>query len=272
MKVAKFHGAGNDFILINNTIEKIPYDVLSDLAKQLCHRRFSIGADGLILADESPLDNHVKMVFFNADGSPGEMCGNGARCLARFVYEEKLAGETILLDTPAGAVEAKRLDEILYWIRLPLPSVLRKEDLTVNNQVFSADYIELGDPGVPHLCVELPVLDQIDPTDLFELGKALRHHPNLPKGANVNFYKCLEKNHYLEKTFERGVEDFTLACGTGSASVAIAIQQKNPCLKMERIRFSVPGGDLFIESDWDDNKINSIDLIGNAIRVFTTEL
>lgn len=271
MKITKMHGAGNDFILMNNLEERIPDEDLNDLAIKLCHRRLSIGGDGLIVADHSDLYD-IKMVFINADGSRGEMCGNGARCFARFCYEEGLVKETMTIDTLAGKVEASRIDEHVYKVRLPNPSVIREMDLSVSNQDIEATYVELGNPGVPHLCVELHNLDTISQEVLFELGKSLRWHQKLNKGANVNFYKKITDTRYLEKTFERGVEDFTLACGTGSASVAVTLWTKFPHLKDKRIELEVPGGLLKIDARWNKDSILELNLIGPTEVVFKTKL
>ena len=272
MRFSKLHGAGNDFILINNITARLADESLAELARRLCERRLGIGADGLILADRPSAQADVKMVFFNADGSRGEMCGNGARCLARFAYEEGLAPAEMTLETPAGQVLAKRLDVDQYWVRLPNPSLIKSLRLAYRGDVIIADYIELGDPGVPHLAVALPDLAKRPAEELFTMGRELRYHADLAKGANVNFYQLLTPQHYLAKTYERGVEDFTLACGTGSASVALALQQAEPELRDKRLQFSVPGGELFIEADWHLDTVLSVDLIGPSVRVFDGQL
>lgn len=272
MRFSKMHGAGNDFILINNVTARLADESLAELARRLCDRRLGIGADGLILADSPSGQADVKMVFFNADGSRGEMCGNGARCLARFAYEEGLAPAEMTLETPAGQVLAKRLGVDQYWVRLPNPSLIKSLRLAYRGDVIIADYIELGDPGVPHLAVKLPDLAERPAEELFTMGRELRYHTDLAKGANVNFYQPLAPEHYLAKTYERGVEDFTLACGTGSASVALALQQADPELRDKRLQFSVPGGELFIEADWQSETVLSVDLIGPSVRLFDGQL
>ena len=111
MKFTKIHGAGNDFIIINNMIEKLPPEVFGKLAKKLCARRLSIGADGLMVVDYPDGDADFKMRFYNSDGSVGEMCGNGARRIARYGYENKLAGEIQHIETTAGLVTGHRKDQ-----------------------------------------------------------------------------------------------------------------------------------------------------------------
>ena len=122
------NGAGNDFIIINNIIERIPAERLPDAARKLCHRRFSIGADGLMAVEKAENDGDFRMLFFNSDGSMGEMCGNGARCICRYGYENGLAGETQRVETTAGMVTGSRLSEREYRIRLNDPAVLRLDE------------------------------------------------------------------------------------------------------------------------------------------------
>ena len=272
MKITKMHGAGNDFILINNFTQQLGEDVLPELARSLCSRRLSVGADGLILADKPLAEGDIRMVFYNSDGSRAEMCGNGARCLARFAYEQGLVNQEMTIETLAGPVEAKRIDDTNYWIRLPNPSLIEKTALDYENSEIESHYVELGNPGVPHLCVELNDLATISQAKLYKMGHYLRNHPDLPHGANVNFYQSLDRGHYLEKTFERGVEDFTMACGTGSAAVALAVQTDQPDLRHAKIHFTVPGGELFIESRWLNETVLSVDLIGPTEVVFVAEL
>lgn len=271
MTITKMHGTGNDFILINNIKEQIPDSDLDALARSLCHRRFSVGADGLILADHSTSED-IRMIFINADGSRGEMCGNGARCFSRFCYEEGLVSESMSMETLAGKVESRRIDESFYQVTLPNPWVINDMTLEVQGRDMDATYVELGHPGVPHLCTELHNLEDIDQDELFLLGKTLRGHRDLVKGANVNFYKKLKEGTYLEKTFERGVEDFTMSCGTGSASVAITIWKKNPQLKNTPIELEVPGGRLIVEAKWDHDQVKELLLTGPTEVVFRTTL
>ena len=231
MKFTKMQGAGNDFIVINNIKEKIPHEELPELARTLCTRRMSVGADGLMAAEAAQQGGDFRMLFFNGDGSMGEMCGNGARCIARFGYEEGLAGEEMVIETTAGSVSAQRLSENRYRVRLNDVTTMelnKKMTVDVNDVLTEWDcaYVELGNPGIPHLAVEYRDLEKTDPKDLWALGSALRHHKSLPKGANVNFYEILEDGRIFERTFERGVEDFTYACGTGTGSVAAVLTQQ----------------------------------------------
>jgi diaminopimelate epimerase len=185
-----------------------------------------------------------KMLFFNSDGSMGEMCGNGARCICRYGFENGLAGEVQRVETVAGLVTGQRISQRLYRIRLNDPSVIDLDrSVSVNGVRYECAYVELGNPGLPHAVVPYPNLKNADEHTLRELGRALRWHPAFPKGANINFYEITGEDEVYERTFERGVEDFTYACGTGTGSVGASLavsaariragQEDAPALKAE---------------------------------------
>ena len=194
MQFKKYQGAGNDFIIINNISEGIPREKLSRIAAEMCPRRMSVGADGFMAAEKPQQGGDFRMLFYNSDGSEGEMCGNGARCIARFGYEEGLAGEEMKIETAAGMVCAARLEEDRYKVRLNDVTTM---DLECKLQVeidgkfseWDCAYVELGNPGIPHLVVEYRGLAEADEKVLWKIGNALRRHDSLPKGANVNFYE-----------------------------------------------------------------------------------
>ena len=127
MKFWKMNGAGNDFIVLNNLEEKIPVEAIPQIAKTLCERHMSIGADGFMVVDAPTQGGDYKMLFFNSDGSMGEMCGNGARCICRYGYEIGLAGETQTVETTAGIITGQRIDRRLYKIRLNDPTTVKTE-------------------------------------------------------------------------------------------------------------------------------------------------
>lgn len=186
------------------------------LAVRLCKLT---GADGFMAVDDSDVAD-FRLHFYNADGSRGEMCGNGARCICRFAYDRGIAGAEMTVQTDAGLVPGWRLDENQYRVKLNNPSVLdlhRKGDVA---------YVELGDPGVPHAVAEYQGDLWADADSLWETLRALRYDPAFPKGANVNFYQSLGENEVRVLTFERGVEDYTLACGTGCGSIASTLWKK----------------------------------------------
>lgn len=268
MKFTKMHGAGNDFVIINALTEGIDPADAPELARKLCARRTGIGADGLMLTAKADNGGDFKLLFFNADGSLGEMCGNGARCIARYGYEHGLAGKKQRIETTAGLVTGERITDALYRVRLNDPSVI---DLDRRAEGYSCAYVELGCPGIPHAVVLLDDWDGMPCDELFALGKKLRFSPAFPKGANVSFVKLIGKDKVKAVTFERGVEDFTLACGTGSGSIVAALTLKG-LVSGEDVTVSMPGGDLFISLCRDKSRIYDIYLTGPTCKVCEGEI
>lgn len=245
----KMQGAGNDFIVINNIELGYTGAELSALAKQACTRKVSVGADTLIAIEPAKADGDFYTRYYNADGSEAEMCGNGARCIARFAYETKLAGAEQIIETIAGDVPAKRIDQRTYQVQLNSSTTFKPDmKLAVAGQEIVADYVELGDPGIPHLVVPYPDLAMTELETIFELARQLRHYPEFKKGANVNFYDLLADGSVVERTYERGVEDFTLACGTGTGSVSYALVKKG-LVKPNPVIVEVLGGELQVKVD-----------------------
>ncbi|MEG1067742.1 MAG: diaminopimelate epimerase [Anaerovoracaceae bacterium] len=272
MKFTKIHGAGNDFIIINNIEEKIDKSQFSNMAKRLCNRRLSIGADGLMIVDLPTGNNDYKMHFYNSDGSQGEMCGNGARCICRYGYEHNLACEIQYVETLAGLVTGYRLSKRQYKIELNTPTIIELEKvLVVDNQPYHCSYIELGNPGLPHLVIHYPNLETANPENMRGIAKRLRYHPDLPKGANVNFYDVKDDTHIIGLTYERGVEDFTLACGTGAGSTALALVLLGK-VDNTGLSIKVPGGELFVEVILDDKEVQKLYLSGPTNIVAVGEI
>ena len=146
----KMNGTGNDFLLINNMEEHLSPEIFPTLARTLCHRQFSIGADGLMIVDTPVQGGDYRMWFYNNDGSTSEMCGNGARCICRYGYENGLAGEVQRVETTAGLVIGQRIDKRLYRIRLNDPADIRLDiPIEANGVCYTGSYMELGDPGIP---------------------------------------------------------------------------------------------------------------------------
>lgn len=264
MKFTKMQGAGNDFIVINNIEEKLPQAQFAALARRLCTRRMSIGADGMMIVDAPQNGGDYRMYFYNADGSLGEMCGNGARCIARYGYEKGLAGEMQRVETTAGLVVGQRRDKRMYTVRLNDITKF-EQDVTaeIDGKTVQCDYLELGDPGLPHAVVMLDGDCAMTQEALRELGRKLRANSAFPKGANVNFCRVIGENEVEELTYERGVEDFTLACGTGTGSVVAALMCRG-LVSGENTKVHVPGGELFItlNTDPQTQKITDIYLTG----------
>ena len=267
MKFTKMQGAGNDFIIIDIDSENIPVSALSGVAKRICSRRLSVGADGLMAVTKAENGGDYKMLFYNSDGTEGEMCGNGARCIARYGYENGLAGETQHIETVSGTVVGRRISERRYCVRMNDPTVI---DLSREAAGISCAYIELGNPGLPHAVVELD-FDEMPDDKLYDLGKQLRWSDAFPKGANVNFCRVAGENHIIAKTFERGVEDFTLACGTGASSLVAALTLMGK-VTGENVKVDMPGGQLEISLTVEGETVKDIFLTGPTNIVAVGEI
>ena len=262
MKFWKMNGAGNDFLVLNNLEEHLPADVFPIIARTLCERHLSIGADGFMVVDAPTQGGDYKMLFFNSDGSMGEMCGNGARCICRYGYENGLAGETQTVETTAGIVTGRRIDSRLYQIRLNDPTTIQLDcPVEVDGVKYACSYVELGDPGLPHAVIPYHDLRNADANALRELGRKLRWSPVFPKGANVNFYEIIGEDHIYERTFERGVEDFTYACGTGTGSVAAVLTLRGK-VSGRGVRADMTGGTLFVDVERVHSHIAGLYLTG----------
>ncbi|WP_312353457.1 diaminopimelate epimerase [Aminipila sp.] len=273
MKFTKMQGAGNDFIVINNMELNIPVEKLSDIAKKVCERRVSVGGDALMVVDRASRDGDFQMRFYNSDGTVGEMCGNGARCIARYAYENKIAGETMVIETLAGNVWAWRMDKRRYKIRLNNPERIElNNDICMDGKMYECSYIELGNPGLPHAVIKLQGLSSYENNEIFQLGSKIRHYKEFPKGANVNFYEVIQGNDVRVKTFERGVEDFTLACGTGSGSTAAILTLKGVVKKGETVNLHVPGGVLSVDVELNGEQVKNLYLIGDTNIVAVGEI
>ena len=262
MKFWKMNGAGNDFLVLNNLEEHLPVECLPEIARTLCERRLSIGADGLMVVDAPQEGGDYRMLFYNSDGSIGEMCGNGARCICRYGYENGLAGETQTVETTAGIVTGKRIDRRLYRIRLNDPTTIKLDAaVEVDGVRYACSYVELGNPGLPHAVVPYHNLKGADENELRELGRAIRWHSSFPKGANVNFYEMTGEDRIFERTFERGVEDFTYACGTGTGSL-VAVLTLQGKVSGQGVKVDMTGGQLVIDAEREGSRITALYLTG----------
>lgn len=262
MKFWKMNGAGNDFVILNNLEERLPLDSLPGIARKLCERHLSIGADGLMVVDAPTEGGDYKMRFFNSDGSVGEMCGNGARCICRYGYENGLAGETQVVETTAGKVTGQRIDQRLYRVRLNDPTTVKLDSpVEIDGIRYACSYVELGNPGLPHAVVPYHNLKDADENELRELGRAIRWYSGFPKGANVNFYELTGEDEIYERTFERGVEDFTYACGTGTGSVVTVLTLQGK-VSGHSVRVRMTGGELIIDAERVHSHIASLYLTG----------
>ena len=272
MRFWKMNGAGNDFISLNNMEEGLPEEAFPILARTLCAPHRSLGADGFMVVQPAQGEGDFRMGFYNSDGSVGEMCGNGARCICRYGYETGLAGETQRVETTAGLVTGRRISRREYQVRLNDPTTISlQEELEAEGKTWPCAYVELGNPGLPHAVVPYPGLAGADPQALFRLGRALRNHPRFPKGANVNFYEVTGPNQVLEKTYERGVEDFTLACGTGTGSVVTVLTLLGQ-VSGQGVQVTMAGGVLTVDVERQGDQVTGLYLTGPTNLVAKGEI
>lgn len=262
LKFWKMNGTGNDFILLNNLEEHLPEEIFPRIAKTLCQRHLSIGADGLMVVDAPLRNGDYRMRFYNSDGSLGEMCGNGARCICRYGYETGLAGERQTVETTAGIVTGQRINKRLYKIRLNTPTTIElSHSLEIDGVSYPCAYVELGTPGLPHAVVPYANLHSANKSQLRELGRKIRWHKSFPKGANVNFYEIIGSDEIYGQTFERGVEDFTYACGTGSGSIVTVLTMQGK-VSGTSVQVDMLGGHLIVDVIRDGSKIRDLFLTG----------
>jgi diaminopimelate epimerase len=216
----KMSGSGNDFIIIDNRNNIVDESDLSNFIVNVCRRKMSVGADGVILVENTG-NADFKWRFFNSDGSVAEMCGNGARCVARFAYLNNIAGSNMSFETLAGLVKAEVIEERVK-VKMTDPFDLEMDvTIELKNGLTSIYSINTG---VPHVVM---VKNSIDDIDIVKIGREIRYHDRFsPAGTNVNFVCHVKDNTIAIRTYERGVEDETLACGTGAAASAIVIAQK----------------------------------------------
>lgn len=211
----KLTGAGNDFIVVDER----DCDVDPGwLAERLCRRARSLGADGLILL--APEDGDLRVRFYNPDGSRAEMCGNGSRCAARDARDRGLvAGPFFRLLSDSGPLEVRSLPNQVYAVSMPIPTELRPDALTatVGGQPTPVHTVHVG---VPHAVLIVADADALSDEELTRVGRHLGRHPAFPAGTNVNVVSRLREGGLRQRTYERGVEGLTLACGTGATASA----------------------------------------------------
>ena len=250
--VAKLHGTHNDFVLIDERTPQLT--AYPDLAKKWCERHGSIGADGLLVIAPS-LTADVKMRIFNPDGGEAEMCGNGIRCLARYLHEAG-AREDLRVETTAGVIEThvESHKDGNYWIRVKLgPPKFEKRELTDER----ATFVSLGNP---HVVLFVKGLDDVDLD-----ATAASFNAKIPGGTNVHVAAQVTADRFVVRHVERGAGK-TLACGTGAVAVAVAAISRG--LTKSPVFLDVPGGRLMVE--WDG--IGEAFLHGDAVRVFDTTM
>ena len=269
MLITNMHGAGNSFCLVENLHGELQGEDLQSLALRLCSAENGPGADGLIVLTPAQGDEDFGMLFYNSDGSLGEMCGNGARCVARYGVEHGLVKDAahIRFRATAGLILARRIDETLYEVRLNNPSVIDlHRPVSDGERVFDSAYVELGEPGIPHAVIETPEEDFLDLDALRARGRALRCSQVYPRGANVSFVSVTSPQRVRALTYERGVEDFTLACGTGSGSIVLTLLLRGR-LRGDRATVDMPGGQLSVRLVREGEQIRDLFLTGPTAYV-----
>lgn len=259
----KMHGAGNDFIVIENLVGALSFS--PEQIRTLCERRFGIGADGLILVGESPnADLDAQMIYYNANGSRGEMCGNGARCFSAFAFNRGFGKNNELrFLTDAGPLTASKTKNGLYTIEMPSPNDFELNiDLQLASEPLLVHFVNTGVPHIVHFT------DNIASIDLTSLGPPIRYHDAFsPHGVNVNVAQIDADQTIKIRTYERGVENETLACGTGATATALIAHL---LFKTEKpVPIEVAGGEV-LEIDFQkaDNVFSNVTLTGPAKTVF----
>ena len=211
----KMSGSGNDFRIIDNRESLVKNSEKRDFVSKICIPKVSVGADGVIFIENSEKVD-FKWDFYNGDGSSAEMCGNGGRCVARYAYEKKIASNKMAFETTAGTIEAEVKGNYVR-IKLTNPENLQRNiDIDLNGKMYQVDSLNTG---VPHAIIYTrDIMDEA----VFGLGRCIRSHPIFsPAGTNVDFVQKQGENELRVRTYERGVEDETLACGTGVVASAL---------------------------------------------------
>jgi diaminopimelate epimerase len=250
----KYHGTGNDFIIIDNRTLFFPKDN-SKLIKKMCDRHFGIGADGLILLEYGK-ENGLYMHYFNANGKIGSMCGNGGRCFVHFTKFLGLTNDELSFNATDGEHEATLLSNGFISLKMNDVSKIDKQ----------ADHLFL-DTGSPH---HVQYVDDLKNFDVEGIGKDIRYRIYDKEGSNVNFVEKLEDDLFYVRTYERGVEDETFSCGTGVTAVALASYESKRT-DSTIIRLKTHGGELEERFAKEENKYINIHLIGPASMVYKGE-
>lgn len=248
MEFYKYQGTGNDFVMIDNRALDFPKN--QELIEKLCHRRFGIGADGLILL-ENDEQYDFKMVYYNADGNESSMCGNGGRCLVAFAFFLDIFEEKCTFNAVDGLHEAEINNGIIKLKMIDVENISNDgEDFVLNT-------------GSPHY---VQYIEDLEKLNVFAKGQEIRNSENYyQEGINVNFVEQISDNQIFVRTFERGVEDETYSCGTGVTASALTFLEKNNLLSVD---IKTLGGNLKVYAEKDGHSFKNIWLEGPAKQVF----
>ena len=266
LQFSKYQGLGNDFLMLDGRRAPEPdtaFGLTADWVRELCDRRFGVGADGVILALPASAGGELRMRIFNADGSEPEMCGNGIRCLARFLadIDGDGPGRTWQIDTLAGRIVPQLLDDGRIRVDMGAPFMVPEQvpttlavgpaglpqgELEIDGERFAVAAAGMGNPHVV-----IPV-DRVEEIDLERFGTGFEHHPAFPARTNVHFVEVLAPDHLVMRVWERGAGP-TLACGTGACATLVACHSLGLCER--RARLDLPGGPLQIQWDAGSGKV-----------------
>lgn len=261
----KMSGSGNDFILIDNRDAVVPEDELQAFIIGACRRKLSVGADGMILVESSSTAD-FQWRFFNADGSVAEMCGNGARCVARFAFLTHMVPRKMAFETLAGTINAS-VDEKTVKIQMTDPQALKSHfALDVAGVAMDVGSVNTG---VPHV---VAIVEDIETVDVVNTGRLIRNHPDFsPAGTNANFVSVDRTGEIFIRTYERGVEDETLACGTGNVAAALILAENRK--RMSPVTLTTRSGSrLTIHFDKCSDGYKHVFLEGDARVIYCGEL
>jgi len=255
LKFYKYQGTGNDFVMIDNRENVVLPTNINKTIASWCHRRMGIGADGVILFEKSK-NTDFRMVYFNADGNPGSMCGNGGRCIIQFAKDLGVIQDSTIFEAVDGIHHGKILDN--GSVALKMKDVEEIEIIDEKSYVLNT-----GSPHYIQFC-------EMIPEDVYSHGKKIRYSPlYMQHGINVNFIKVEAENSLTVATYERGVEDETYSCGTGVTAAAISYIHKSGLLGPHQIQIKTKGGPLTISiNKKSSSAYDEIWLIGPAIKVF----
>jgi diaminopimelate epimerase len=268
LRFTKMHGLGNDFVLIDCRDKTVSDELsaISDISKRLCHRRFGVGADQVLLLYPSNIAD-FKMLIFNADGSEVEMCGNGIRCFAKYIWDRKLSDKEVLsVETAAGIIRPERRGQMVKvdmgepvlegrLIPVNIDGTIKDFPLIIEDKEFKITAVSMGNP---HAVI---FVEDVDGFDVKRYGPRIENHGLFPKRINVEFIQVLDSERIRMRVWERGSGE-TMACGTGASAAGVAASLKG--FTGRRVKVMLTGGDLLIE--W--NEDNHVYMTGPAVEVF----
>lgn len=269
MRFFKYHGTGNDFILIDSRIDVVKEEEKERLVTKLCDRHFGVGGDGVIFVEPSTRGD-AEMRIFNPDGSEAEMCGNGIRCVGLYLYETGMKKERLLIETVAGlkeialTIEGGSVAYVTVEMGAPRDVALSKR-LEIDGKVVEYSFVDMG---VPHVVI---FVEDIDAVDMAKIAPVIRFNPLFPKGTNVNFVQRIDNKVFKIRSYERGVEKETLACGTGITASGAASVFLGHAEEGEEMEFRAKGGRVFVRLKREGSDIRMF-MRGSAEFVFEGEV